>query len=162
MVQAQSNQAVEVPFFVLHLGRTKAKALFLVPPSFIEHLIQHPIVCRGSFFTLRRELEENVFVSTIYESYDIESTAAEMALRLRQRIKELYTLDIIVKHNHHNCRSNTPSETNGEGARSLQKRKYKKLLTTLNETGTILQEDPSNINSEDKTNLNSHAIWAEL
>mmetsp|Transcript_30785 Transcript_30785/g.46699 ORF Transcript_30785/g.46699 Transcript_30785/m.46699 type:complete len:161 (+) Transcript_30785:139-621(+) len=76
----------EVPFFVLHLGKTKAKALFLVPPNLIPHLLQRPVTCRGSFFVLEKESEETVSAS--YESYDVDCTAAEIAMRLKQRIED--------------------------------------------------------------------------
>jgi hypothetical protein len=93
----------------------KARAVFTIPSTFATDLIRYPVLCRGAYFTLQLDtsilspptrtygvpvssnLDNNVchndvaFLTTEYYSPTPKITAAEIALRLSNRLQTLQT-----------------------------------------------------------------------
>lgn len=84
----KSKRDKVVPFFVLHMGPGVARAQFSVPPHLVNRLAVHPIVCRGSTFTLQPDSNNSYFLKVEYESIDAEATAADISRRLARRIHQ--------------------------------------------------------------------------
>lgn len=85
----------EVPYFVLHLSESRAKALFTVPTSMADALIVNPVLCRGSSFDLvidvvsqgrKKAASATSFLSTEFFSPDPEQTALAISERLAIRM----------------------------------------------------------------------------
>ena len=104
-----------VPFFVFRdESNDNVTALFSIPTPYIPTILLHPVVCRGSYFVLKRHqdddeegnnnkngiiVKEGDFVAAQYQSVDPDGTAAAIARRLAGRLREYYNA---LKHDHHN------------------------------------------------------------
>ena len=89
MTTAIAPSSTKVPFFVLEQEDGQNRALFTVPSNLASSLVIHPILCRGSSFSLEIEKEaqtQSTFLSTVFYSPDPEETAKEIAERLAIRI----------------------------------------------------------------------------
>lgn len=83
-----------VPFTVIHSNEElKAKALFVVPLQLVSKVLLHPIVCRGSLFTLSPStIRKGFTVAVEYESYHANDTATCIARRIAGRVREYQTM----------------------------------------------------------------------
>jgi hypothetical protein len=95
-----------VPFFVFRdESNDTIKALFSIPPTYIPQIVLHPVVCRGSYFVLKRHQDDDEdgnnkksgttmkkgdFVAAQYQSVDPDGTAAAIARRLASRLRDCY------------------------------------------------------------------------
>ena len=95
-LRPSSPSSALIPYYVLELpnGR-KTKVLFLVPSALVPRLTIHPILCRGSSFSLT--MDENngsiddadgSFLAVDFESPYPEDLAREIAIRLTRRLDD--------------------------------------------------------------------------
>jgi hypothetical protein len=117
-----------VPFFVFREESSDTiKALFSIPPKYIPKILLHPVVCRGSFFVLKRHqdddeegnnnnngttIKECGFVAAQYQSLDPDGTAAAIARRLAGRLRD-YCNDLLQDHHHHHKTTHKQGMTRG-------------------------------------------------
>ena len=90
-----SSSDTKVPYFVLNLSESRAKALFTVPTCMATALIVNPVLCRGSCFDLeidvvsqgrKKAVSSTSFLSTEFFSPDPEQTAMAISERLAIRM----------------------------------------------------------------------------
>ena len=94
-----TNSNKKVSYFVVHLPRGRAKALFTVPSDLADILIRYPILCRGGSFDLHiddtinndnddtnADNNKTCYLSTEYISPEPEQTAQAISERLAIRI----------------------------------------------------------------------------
>lgn len=87
-----------IPYYVLELPNGhQTKVLFLVPSALVHRLTIHPILCRGSSFTL--SLDENnknaqdedaAFLVVEFESPYPDDLARAIAVRLTRRVEDVH------------------------------------------------------------------------
>ena len=91
-----SSSSLElVPYYVLERSDGRTEVLFLVPSALVSRVTVHPILCRGSAFSLRLddkneniESEDGSFLAVDFQSPYPDDSAREIAIRLTRRLKD--------------------------------------------------------------------------
>jgi len=95
-LRSSSPSSVLIPYYILELPNGhKTKVLFLVPTALVPRLTIHPILCRGSAFSLivdeNNESSDDAdtsFLAVDFESPYPEDLAREIAIRLTRRLDD--------------------------------------------------------------------------
>ena len=91
-----SSSSLElVPYYVLERSDGRTEVLFLVPSALVSRVTVHPILCRGSAFSLRLDdKNENIdseggsFLAVDFHSPYPDDLAREIAIRLTRRLED--------------------------------------------------------------------------
>ena len=92
-LRSPSPSSTLIPYYVLERLEGMTRVLFLVPSALVSRLTVHPILCRGSSFSLtvdeNNESEEGAsFLAVDFESPYPEDLAREIAIRLTRRLDD--------------------------------------------------------------------------